>query len=193
MEVGNTDFNRAGGRHQGYRRQLLNLKRALSLDMTLDSIRVLRGHIRAGVPVEPGLVRSTRWALCAGPDHSVGWNRGCYPAARAGLVRGPGPTPDAMREFDHSVGELCQAGTQLRLYINPTHAMTSDALFWAGRWPALEHWQLELVTLVARYQSSVAMCSCMTFPVSTVLPRSRRRSSAVKRRCRITGNRRITA
>ncbi|MYM28220.1 hypothetical protein GTP58_07785 [Duganella sp. CY15W] len=152
MEVGNTDFNRELVAAISYRRQLLNLKRALSLDMTLDSIRVLRGTF--------GQVCLSSLALFGQRDGRCVLDRitrlggtGAVILPRVqDFVRGPGPTPDAMREFDHSVGELCQAGTQLRLYINPTHAMTSDALFWAGRWPALEHWQLELVTLVARYQ-----------------------------------------
>jgi hypothetical protein len=66
--------------------------------------------------------------------------------------RGAGPTADAMQELTASVDHVCRAGVRLRLYINPTHAMTSDALFWIGKWPAMEAWQARLADLADRHR-----------------------------------------
>jgi hypothetical protein len=43
---------------------------------------------------------------------------------------------------------------QVRLYINPTHAMTQDVLFWSGKWNSMEQWQRTLAAQVASARKS---------------------------------------
>ncbi len=69
------------------------------------------------------------------------------------FLRGAGPTDEAMRALDRSMAELCRAGTRVRLYLNPTHAMTVDALYWSGKWPAMEAWQRSLAVMGQRYRA----------------------------------------
>ncbi|MYM75859.1 hypothetical protein GTP56_27210 [Duganella sp. FT134W] len=150
MEIGNSDFDRAlvaADRWYFLRRALINLKRAISIDMTLDSIRVLRGTF--------GDICQSSLALYGQRDGRCvrdriaslgGTSAAILPRVRE-FARGGGPTADAMQELAASMDRLCRAGTRLRLYLNPTHAMTSDALYWAGKWPALERWQGQLAAL----------------------------------------------
>lgn len=155
MEIGNTDFDRelvAADRYYFLRRGLLNLKRAISVDMTLDSIRVLRGTF--------GHICQSSLALYGQRDgrcvrdriESLGGTSAAIVPRVRDFARGAGPTADAMQELALSMESLCRSGTRLRLYINPTHAMTSDALYWAGKWPALENWQAQLTALAGRYR-----------------------------------------
>ena len=153
MEIGNTDFDRelvAVDRFYLLRRSLINLKRALSVDMTLDSVRVLRGTF--------GSVCQSSLALLGQRDgHCVrdriyslgGTSKTILPRVRD-FARGGGPTAEAMQELAQTAEALCRGGTRLRLYINPTHAMTIDALYWAGKWQALESWQAQLAELAQR-------------------------------------------
>lgn len=153
MEIGNTDFDRALVAEDGHyllRRGLINLKRAISVDMTLDSLRVLRGTFGAVCRSSLALY-GQRDGRCVREriDHLGGTSAAILPRVRD-FARGAGPTADAMRELGLSVRSLCRAGTRLRLYINPTHAMTADALYWAGKWPAMETWQAQLSELAER-------------------------------------------
>lgn len=157
MEIGNTDFDRelvAADRYYLARRGLINLKRALSVDMTLDTLRVLRGTF-GGVCLSSLALLGQRDGRCVQQriDSLGGSGAAMLPRVRD-FARGAGPTPDAMRELDHGVAALCRAGTRVRLYINPTHAMTSDVLYWAGKWPALEAWQGRLAALAERHRES---------------------------------------
>ncbi|NYE60111.1 hypothetical protein FHW58_001263 [Duganella sp. 1224] len=153
MEIGNTDFDRAlvaADRYYLVRRGLINLKRALSVDMTLDSMRVLRGTF--------GHICQSSLALYGQRDgrcvqdriDSLGGTAAAIVPRVRDFARGAGPTEDAMRELTIRVVSVCRAGVRLRLYVNPTHAMTSDALYWAGKWAALEAWQARLAALADR-------------------------------------------
>lgn len=153
MEIGNTDFDRELVAVDGYyllRRGLINLKRALSVDMTLDSIRVLRGTF-GSVCLSSLALMGQRDGRCVRDriDRLGGTGKAILPRVRD-FARGGGPTGEAMQELAGSVTALCRKGTRLRLYINPTHAMTIDALFWAGKWAALETWQAQLAELAQR-------------------------------------------
>jgi len=155
LKIGNTDFDRELVAMDGFyfwRRRLIDLKRALSVDMTLDSIRVLRGTW--------GRVCRSNLALLGQRDErcvrdridSQGGTAAAMLAPVRDFARGSGPTPDAMRELEGSIAALCRDGTQVRLYVNPTHAMTIDALYWNGKWPALEAWQAQLTALADRHR-----------------------------------------
>lgn len=153
MEIGNTDFDRelvAADRFYLLRRRLINLRRALSVDMTLDSIHVLRGTFGSVCKSSLALL-GQRDGRCVRDriDSLGGTSRVILPRVRD-FARGGGPTADAMQELSQSVAALCRDGTALRLYINPTHAMSADALYWAGKWPALEAWQSRLAELAQR-------------------------------------------
>jgi len=155
MEIGNTDFDRALVAADGYyllRRSLLNFKRAISVDMTLDSIRVLRGTFGAVCQSSLAL-HGQRDGRCVRDriDSLGGTSAAIMPRVRD-FARGGGPTADAMHELDETARMLCRHGARLRLYINPTHAMTADALYWHGKWQAMEAWQAQLTVLAERHR-----------------------------------------
>ncbi|KAB8046663.1 hypothetical protein GCN78_23520 [Janthinobacterium rivuli] len=134
------------------RRALLNIKRGLTVDMTRDTWRILSGSYD-GVCLSSLALNGQRDASCL-----TSRNRTWAGTARAFTPRlqefgdGLGPTAPALRAFDASVGKLCQGGTRLRLYINPTHALTLDGLYWRGKWDAMETWQRDLAQLAGRYR-----------------------------------------
>lgn len=151
MEIGNTDFDRelvAQDRHYLLRRWMINLRRALSLDMTQDSIRVLRGQFGSVCLSSLALLGQRDGRCVRDRIESLGGTAASILPRVRDFSRGGGPTAEAMQELDRATAALCRAGTRVRLYINPTHAMTSDVLYWAGKWPALEQWQQQLTALV---------------------------------------------
>ena len=156
MEIGNTDFDRelvASGPMYLWRRGLLNARRALSLDMTGDSIRLLRGTFGSACHSSLAFY-GQRDDVCV-RDRIDGWGgtqAAILPRIRE-FIRGAGPTGEAMTALERSVASLCKGGTSIRLYLNPTHAMTADALYWAGKWPAMEAWQATLASLGQRYRA----------------------------------------
>lgn len=151
LDGGNTDFDRelvASDRWYLWRRGLIDIKRALTIDMTLDSISLLRGTFGQSC-LSSLATYGQRDDRCV-RDRIDGWGgtrTAIIPRLRE-YLRGAGPTVEAMHGFSQSVAALCRAGTRVRLYINPTHAMTSDALYWSGKWPAMESWQGELAELL---------------------------------------------
>ena len=155
MEVGNTDFDRAlvaTDRWYLWRRKLIDAKRAVSTDMTLDSMRLLRGTF--GHVCRSSLaLHGQRDEVCV-RDRIDGWGgtRGAVVPRVREFIRGAGPTAAAMTAFDAGIAQLCRARVQVRVYVNPTHAMTLDALYWAGKWPAMEQWQRELAAQFARHR-----------------------------------------
>jgi len=157
MEIGNTDFDRAlvaDGPLYLWRRGLINARRALSFDMTADSIRLLRGTFGGACHSSLALY-GQRDSACVREriDGRGGTAAAVAPRVRE-FIRGAGPSADATAALDRSVAALCKAGTAIRLYINPTHAMTIDGLYWAGKWPAMEAWQTGLAELGRRQRSS---------------------------------------
>ncbi|RFP19491.1 MULTISPECIES: hypothetical protein [unclassified Duganella] len=167
MEIGNTDFDRelvANGPLYLWRRTLINVRRAFAFDMTADSIRVLRGTF--------GSVCHSSLASYGQRDDACvherieglgGTGAAIVPRVRE-YLRGAGPTDEAMRALDRSMANVCGAGTRVRLYLNPTHAMTADALYWAGKWPPMEAWQRSLASMGQRYRA--AGCDMRIFDFS---------------------------
>jgi hypothetical protein len=156
LAVGNTDFNRelvADGVFYPIRRTLLDLKRALTVDMTRDSIKLLTG--RFGQVCHSSLVfRGQRDDDCISDRiHGWGGTQAAIPPRLDEFVRGDGPSGEAMPALDASVARLCADRTRLRLYINPTHAMMLDALYWAGKWRPVEAWEQALAELAERHRS----------------------------------------
>ena len=133
-------------------RALVNLKRGLALDMTQDSVRILTGN--AGDTCRSNLaVYGQRDETCTlkGIRH---WlvTKEAIPVRLQEFVDGLGPTPPSTLALDASIGKLCRSGMRLRLYINPTHALTLYALHWRGKWDAMQAWQRGLVQIVERHR-----------------------------------------
>lgn len=157
MEIGNTDFDRelvADGPLYLWRRGLINARRALSFDMTADSIRLLRGTFGGACHSSLALY-GQRDGACVREriDGRGGTAAAVLPRVRE-FIRGAGPSAEAMAALDRSVADLCKSGTVMRLYINPTHAMTIDGLYWAGKWPSMKAWQAGLAELGQRHRSA---------------------------------------
>ena len=134
------------------RRALVNLKRGLTVDMTEDSVRILTGH--AGDTCRSNLaLYGQRDETCTikGMRHWLG-TKDAIPVRLQEFSDGQGPTPPSTRALDASIGKLCRGGMRLRLYINPTHALTLYALYWRGKWDAMQAWQRGLVQVVARHR-----------------------------------------
>jgi hypothetical protein len=149
--LGTRDFDRAlvaGAAPYRVQRALLDLQRGLSWDMTGDSLRQLAG--RFGAVCRSSLAfRGQRDDDCI-RDHMHGWGgtaKAVLPRIRE-FVRGEGPTPAALAEFDATLDALCARRVHVRLYINPTHAAMHQALYAAGKWPALERWMEALASAV---------------------------------------------
>lgn len=152
-EIGNTDFARelvADNAAYRWQRVLIDMRRAFSIDMTLDSLRLLRGVA--------GQVCLSSLALAGQRDEACIQERiatlGGTPAVMLPrlreFLRGAGPTPEAMRTLAGQVAALCRQNVQVRLYINPTHAMTTAALYAAGKGPLRAAWLGRLAELGAR-------------------------------------------
>jgi len=134
------------------RRALLDVRRGLTFDMTADSLRLLAGTFGA-------VCRSSLVFYGQRDERCIESRLGGWRATREAMsprlgefIRGEGPSTAAMSAFDASVGALCHGGARLRLYINPTHALTLDGLYWSGKWAAMEAWQRALVAMTARHR-----------------------------------------
>ena len=135
------------------RRALVNLKRGLTLDMTQDSVRILTGH--AGDTCRSNLAAyGQRDETCTlkGIKHWLG-TKDAIPVRLQEFGAGLGPTAPSTPAFDASIGKLCRSGTRLRLYINPTHALTLYALYWRGKWDAMQAWQRGLVQVIEHHRA----------------------------------------
>ncbi|MYM89536.1 hypothetical protein GTP91_20450 [Rugamonas sp. FT82W] len=150
LEIGNTDFDRelvAEGPLYLWRRGLLDARRALAFDMTADSIRQLRGSLGRDCRSSLAFYGQRDDACVRDRIESLGGTGAVIVPRVREYLHGEGPTAEAMTALQRSLAGLCADGTSVRLYLNPTHAMTADALYWAGKWPALEAWQRALAQL----------------------------------------------
>lgn len=143
LGAGNTELDEAlladGG---GYlaRRLLLNLKRAVSLEMAVDSLRVLRGGYEP-VCRSSLAFRGQRDAACMAHRFTQkGGTAGAVLPRLREYAHGAGPSAEALAVFLKRLDEQCGMGTRVRLYVNPTHALMQDALYWAGKWDTMESW-----------------------------------------------------
>ncbi|MES2116729.1 MAG: hypothetical protein V4578_16330 [Pseudomonadota bacterium] len=154
MDVGNTDFDRglvAQGQFYLWQRGLLDLKRALTVDMTRDSISLLMG--RSGAICHSSLAQhGQRDEACGNSARLGGWRgtRAAVVPRTREYLRGTGPTGEALHALARALDGLCRTGTRVLLYINPTHALMQDALYWAGKWAPVEQWQRSLADLAER-------------------------------------------
>jgi hypothetical protein len=152
LVVGTHDFDRdlvATGGNYFAQRALLNIKRSLTVDMTRDSLMLLAGRF--------GSVCRSSLALYGQHDEQClanrigGWGGTASAVAPrvSEYVRGAGPSKEAMSEFVDVLSTMCQRAIRVRLYVNPTHAMTQDALYWSGKWAGMEQWLRTMTERVA--------------------------------------------
>ena len=134
------------------RRALLNIKRGLSLDMTRDTWRILSGSYDGACLSSLALHGQRDQACITSRNHGWAGTARAFTPRLQEFGDGLGPTAPALQAFDTSVGKLCRGGTRLRLYINPTHALTLDALYWRGKWDAMQQWQRDLAWMAGRYR-----------------------------------------
>ncbi|WP_228892508.1 hypothetical protein [Pseudoduganella aquatica] len=157
LGTGNTELDEAllaDGPGYLARRSLLNLKRAVSLEMAGDALRVLSGSY------EP-VCRSSlaflgqRDAACLMHRFATRGSKAAAVLPRLGeFVRGEGPAAGALAVFHRRLDELCSLGTRVRLYVNPTHALMQDALYWAGKAEPAEAWLRALTAAAARRRAA---------------------------------------
>ncbi|WP_227869253.1 hypothetical protein [Nitrosospira lacus] len=151
LAVGSTDLDRELVANTGnyfFHRALMDVKRSLAEDMTKDSLKVLLGYF--------GSVCRSSLAFHGRRDDAcmvtiLQDRGGTAKASEAEIKSFSQNTPSAqaaMMTFNLALKEMCDAGTKIRLYINPTHASMLDAIFWAGNWDLMEAWQRSLVRMV---------------------------------------------
>ena len=149
--VGNTDFDRelvADNRGYSFRRAVLNIKRGLTVDMTEDSARLLLGSFGEVCRSSLAFYGQRDEACFVAIFKSGGGLAKSLEREIKKFVQEDPSAESAVEEFNLAVKEMCSADIRLRLYINPTHAVMVDALFWAGKWGAMEAWQRRLVKVV---------------------------------------------
>lgn len=133
------------------RRGLLDLQRAVSFDMTRESLAMLGGHTQAvchaslaGYGQRDGACMRHRIAGWGGTGAVVN-------ARTREFLRGEGPAAGAFPALEGALRSGCKL--EWRLYVNPTHAMTIDVLYWAGKGAQYEEWLTALASLGARLRA----------------------------------------
>jgi hypothetical protein len=155
LTVGNTELESGLlAVDDGYlgKRLLLDVQRAISIDMTRDALALLGGRV-------PAVCRSSlaqfgqRDGACI--RHRIaGWGGTAeviVPRTRE-FLRGEGPTAGTLEFLERSMLRACDV--RWRLYINPTHAMTIDTLYWSGRGEQYENWLADLATMGERLRGA---------------------------------------
>lgn len=156
MVAGNTDFVPelvADSPFYPLRRGLLTFQRVLSLDMAGDALLLLGGEQGHFCRSSLALYGQRDAACMQQRIRSWGGTQAAVAARTREYLHGAGPTDEGMQALETTLAALCGDATRIRLYLNPTHAMTQDALYWGGKWPAVEHWMASLSELVARQRA----------------------------------------
>lgn len=154
LQVGNTDFDRALVAKDKYYpiwRMLLNLKRALSMDMTMDSISLLKGSF--GEICRSSLAfGGQRDEACAlrNLQNRGGTVKALVSDLKAFSQKSPILGDDVFIKFESVISELCSLGTVFRLYVSPTHSLLTDMLYWTNKWNGMEAWKSTLVKIINR-------------------------------------------
>ncbi|WP_395400372.1 hypothetical protein ACHMW6_23505 [Pseudoduganella sp. UC29_106] len=154
LAVGNTDVDDAlagGGPAYMWRRSARDLKRSISLDMTQDSLLMLAGQY-------PGVCAHSL-SRNGQKDHNCvrmavvrnGGTSGSVLPRTADFLRLYGSGHAAMPAFMQVLEDLCSS--RLRLYVNPTHAITIDALYRMGRGREMEEWLRALAATAAQLRA----------------------------------------
>lgn len=140
-KIGNTELysvQMADGPGYFVQRAAYDLRRAISFDMSRDTIALLAG--RFGAECRSSLaLHGQRDEHCIRSRLSgLGGTKTAVLLRTREFLRGVDPGPEAMVELESQLQALC--GVRFRLYVNPTHAMMLEALYLAGKGQAVEDW-----------------------------------------------------
>jgi hypothetical protein len=149
---GNTDFNRSlifTNSLYPLWRFLINIKRCLSNDMTMDTFKILAGTSEQDCP-------SILSTYGQEPEQCVERNMevdGGTAKAFEKTMQNVSKTvvPEStivMGQLDKVTENICEYGTQLRFFIQPNHALSE--LHYLSQWEKRENWQRALVKLIDR-------------------------------------------
>ncbi|MTW13943.1 hypothetical protein GM658_25345 [Pseudoduganella eburnea] len=165
LSVGNTELENgllaSDGRYLA-RRFLLDLQRSVSLDMSRESLDLLRG--RSLAVCHPSLAQYGQRDGACMQARIDGWGGAAQvvEARTREFLRGEGPTADTLQSMESAIGRGCKL--HWRLYVNPTHAMTIDGLYWRGKGARFEAWLADLAAIGARLRA--AGCDVRVFDFS---------------------------
>ncbi|MDK9707012.1 MAG: hypothetical protein OEL83_08170 [Desulforhopalus sp.] len=148
---GNTDFSSelvAKGPYYPLRRALLNIKRAISMAMTVDTLKILLGYSE----------QSCRSLLASFGHKSaqcleiIMRNEGGTEKAFEEVLKKKAPlgkpedVPATTELLGRVLGEYCRQGTVFRLYIQPIHAL-AELSYWATLEDDVDDWKRALVRM----------------------------------------------
>jgi hypothetical protein len=151
-KAGNTDFTRTLVAHESsypIRRTFLNIKRSISMAMTVDTIKILLGVSEQSCQ---SLLASygQKTSQCL---EIIMHNEGGTAKAFEEIIkkRGPEGTPSdaaaALQLLDRVTHDYCRNGTMFRFYLHPVHSL-AELAYWATEWEDLDNWKRALVQVI---------------------------------------------
>jgi hypothetical protein len=151
-KAGNTDFTRTLVAHESsypIRRTFLNVKRSISMAMTVDTMKILLGVSEQSCQ---SLLASygQKTSQCLEP---IMRNEGGTAKAFEEILkrRGPEANPSdvaaTLHLFDRVTHDYCRNGTMFRFYMHPIHSL-AELSYWATRWEDLDNWKRALVQII---------------------------------------------
>jgi hypothetical protein len=151
-KIGNTDFARtlvAQGPSYPLWRTFLNIKRSISMNMTVDAVKIVLG-------VSEQSCRS----LSATYGHKssqclerIMKNEGGTAKAfdvvlkKSSPLSSPVNVDATLQTLDRVTHDYCRQGTIFRFFIQPNHALAEIA-YWTERWEEKENWKKALVDVI---------------------------------------------
>ncbi len=163
--IGNTDFDRtlvAQSSLYPLWRTLLNIKRSMSMDMTNETIAVLRGKSEQAC-VSTLAVFGQRPSPCK--DYTMAIEGGTAKAFDVVLKGNSGeekPKFDrAFQKLDSVINDFCSQGTAFRFFVQPIHAL--DELYHSKPWQDMENWKRALVKIIDKHKQSGCDIRLMDF------------------------------
>lgn len=151
-KIGNTDFDRtlvAQGPSYPLWRAFLNIKRSISMNMTVDAVKIVLGVSE----------QSCRSLLATYGQKStqclerIMKNEGGTAKAFEVVLKKNSPSSPPVNEdatlqtLDRVTQDYCRQGTIFRFFIQPNHALAEIAN-WTERWEEKENWKKTLVNVI---------------------------------------------
>jgi hypothetical protein len=151
-EAGNTDFTRTLVAHDSFypiRRTFLNIKRSVSMAMTMDTMKIILGFSEQSCH---SLLASygQKTSQCL---EQIMHNEGGTAKAFEEVLkkRGPEANPSnvaaTLQLLDQVTYDHCRNGTTFRFYLHPVHSL-AELSYWATRWEDLDNWKRALVHII---------------------------------------------